>query len=160
MAKHRTFLSRSIPLCLPLSLALAVLIPAAAGAQVARQGYDTLSSLAFQSERLEPSQPFEPLADVESAIASPTQSAWQSFALAAPVEWRASVDKRTGRVAFAEGGNIAWIPGRGNALTTSDLAAFLMPGAKKVDLAAMETIARNTCPRWPACWASIPRRWS
>src|SRR4051812_16233193 len=143
MAQHRTFLSRSILLL----LALAVLIPAVAGAQVAKQGFDTLSSLAFQSDRLEPSQPFEPLADVESAVASATQSAWQSFALAAPVECRAAVDKRTGRIAFAEGGNIAWIPGRGNALAASDLAGLLKPGDKKINLAAMETLARNYLPK-------------
>jgi hypothetical protein len=141
MAKSRIVLSCSLLLV----LLLATLAPAQA--QVAKKGYDTLSSLAFQSEKLEPSQPFEPFSDVQSAVASATQSAWQSFALNAPVEWRAAVDKRTGRISFAEGGNIAWIPGRGNSLGLADLAPVLKPGSKKVDLAAMETIARNYLPK-------------
>jgi hypothetical protein len=141
MAKSRIVLSCSLLLV----LLLATLAPAQA--QVAKKGYDTLSSLAFQSEKLEPSQPFEAFSDVQSLVASATQSAWQSFALNAPVEWRASVDPRTGRIAFAEGGNIAWIPGRGNALGLADLAPVLKPGSKKVDLAAMETIARNYLPK-------------
>ena len=116
-------------------------------AQVAKQGYDTLSSLAFQSDRLELSQPLETLDNVQGLLASPTQSAWQTFRLNAPVEWRAAVDPRTGLVAFAEGGNVAWIPGRGNSLAASAIAALLKPGAKQVDLAGMETIARSYLPK-------------
>jgi hypothetical protein len=142
MAKPRIVLASVLTL-----LSLAFLCAAPASAQVAKQGNDTLSSLVFQSDRLAPSQPFESIDSAGSAVAGSTQSAWASFRLAAPVEWRAHVDKRTGLIGFAEGGNIAWIPGRGNSLTQNDLAGILPPGAKQVDLAAMETIARNYLPR-------------
>ncbi|HEX4964443.1 MAG TPA: hypothetical protein VF173_26745 [Thermoanaerobaculia bacterium] len=125
------FLSRSI---LSLGL-LAILIPAQSHAQVAKQGNDSLASLAFQSDRLSLSQPFDALENTENVIASAPRSAWEAFRIGAPVEWRATVDRRNGMIAFAEGGNIAWIPGRGNSLS-------LAPG-KKIDLAAMEQVARN-----------------
>src|SRR5579885_358815 len=129
-------------LCL---LALAVCF-GNAHAQVAKQGHDTLSSLGFQSDKLRLSEQVEPLDNVQSAVAQATQGAWQSFKLAAPVEWRAVVDKRHGMVSFAEGGNIAWIPGRGNKLTAGDLAPIVKPG-KKIDLSAMEQIARAYLPK-------------
>jgi hypothetical protein len=129
------------------TLALAAILTGAAHAQVAKQGHDTLSSLAFQSERLQMSEQIEPLEDVESSVAQATQSAWSTFRLAAPVEWRAVVDKRHGLISFAEGGNIGWIPGRGNSLTLGDLSLVLKPGAKKVDLAALEAIARTFLPK-------------
>jgi trimeric autotransporter adhesin len=142
------FQNRLNPSSVLLSLTmLTVLSTGVAQAQVAKQGRDTLSSLAFLSDRLVPSEPVEPLEEVESAIAPTTRSAWESFRLAAPVEWRAVVDKRHGLIAFAEGGNIAWIPGLGNALTQADIASFVRPGAKAVDLSVLERIARGYLPK-------------
>ncbi|HEV7517607.1 MAG TPA: hypothetical protein VGR07_15005, partial [Thermoanaerobaculia bacterium] len=143
MAKSRVNLS-SVLLCI---LALAAVFAGVAHAQVAKQGHDTLSSLAFTHDRLAYSQPVEPLENVQSAVAQATQSAWSTFRLSAPVEWRAVVDKRHGQIALAEGGNIAWIPGKGNGLSLDNLGNFLKPGAKKLDLAAMEQIARNYLPK-------------
>jgi hypothetical protein len=127
-------------------LALA-LLPAAAKAQVAKQASDTLASLAFQSERLAPSQPIEALDAAPGDVSFATQSAWGSFRSSVPAGWKASVDQRTGLIAFAEGGNVAWLPGRGNALTRNDVAAYLKPGAARVDLAGVEAIARGYLPR-------------
>src|SRR5947209_6269 len=143
MAKSRRNLSY-VFLCL---LAFAAFFSGGAQAQVAKQGHDTLSSLAFRSDRLQLSEQLESIDNVPGLIASATQTAWSSFHLNAPTEWRAVVDKRHGLVSFAEGGNIAWVPGKGNTLSMSDLAAFVKPGAKKVDLAAMEAIARNFMPK-------------
>jgi len=140
MAKSRV----NLFLC---SLALATFFTGAAQAQIMKKGNDTLTSLQFRSDRLQPSEAVEPLEDVQSAVAQATQSAWSTFRLSAPVEWRAVVDKRHGLVAFAEGGNIAWIPGRGNSLTIESLGPVLKPGSKKVDLAAMEAIARTFLPK-------------
>jgi hypothetical protein len=140
MAKSRV----NLFLCI---LALASFFTGAAHAQIMKKGSDTLTSLQFRSDRLQVNEAIEPLADVQSAVAQATQSAWSTFRLAAPVEWSAVVDKRHGLIALAEGGNIAWIPGRGNSLSISDLAPVLKPGSKKVDLAAMETIARNYLPK-------------
>ena len=142
MAKSRRNLSY-VFLCL---LAFATLFAGAAQAQVAKQGNDTLSSMAFRSDRLQLSEQLESIDNVQGLVASATQSGWSTFHLNAPTEWRAVVDKRHGLVSFAEGGNIAWIPGKGNSLTLSDVAAFVKPGAK-VDLAAMEGIARTFLPK-------------
>jgi hypothetical protein len=129
------------------ALTLTAFITGAAYAQVAKQGNDTLSSLAFTHERLAYSQPVEPLENVQSAIAATTQSAWTGFRISAPTEWHAVVDPRHGLISLAEGGNIAWIPGRGNSLTLDNIALFLKPNAKKVDLPALEGIARTYLPK-------------
>jgi len=139
MAKSRV----NLFLC---SLALATFFTGAAQAQIMKKGSDTLTSLQFRSDRLQPGEAVEPLDDVQSAVAQATQSAWSTFRLSAPVEWRAAVDKRHGLVSFAEGGNIAWIPGKANSLTL-DKILVLRPGTKKIDLAAMESIARTFLPK-------------
>src|SRR4051794_9814608 len=142
MTKPRTFLSSIFALLL---LTLLTSVPVTA--QVAKQGHDFLSDLSFHSDLLAPSQPFEAFDSVQSAVADATRNAWAAFRLGTTAEWRATVDKRAGAIAFAEGGNVAWIPGRGNSLTASDLASVLKPGAKMVDLATLETIARGYLPK-------------
>ncbi len=134
--KRYSFLS-----CATGLLAFALVASGPAQAQVAKQGFDTLTSLSFQSDLLDPSQPLEAIDNVQGLVANTTLTSWSNFRLNAPVEWRATVDQRSGMIAFAEGGNIAWIPGRGNSLTASSLGP-LVPGGK-VDLTAMERIARN-----------------
>ena len=136
--------SLSVVLCGSL---LAALFGGRGEAQVAKSAQDVLSSLEIHSERLAPSEPIAPLADRLSAVATAVQNGWSSFRLGKSVEWQASVDRRTGFVAFAEGGNVAWIPGRGNALTLNDVALVLKPGAKKIDLPALEGIARGYLPK-------------
>ncbi len=138
---------RKIALTTALSLLTLALLRLPAEAQVAKQGRDTLDRLAFQSDRLAESQPVVPFEDTEKAVDPILLRAWTAFRLSAPVEWSAVVDPRHGRIAFAEGGRIAWIPGRGNSLTLESLAAVLQPNAKKIDLTALETIARNFLPR-------------
>jgi hypothetical protein len=137
-------------------LALAVMA-GAAHAQVAKQSFDTLSSLQFTHDRLAQSQPVEPFDSVQSQVDRATQAAWASFQASAPVEWRAAVDKRHGLIAFAEGGEIAWIPGSGNSLEMKDIASFLTPGAQGVDLPALERIARSELPRLAALLGFNPR---
>jgi hypothetical protein len=117
----------------------------AARAQVAKQGNDVLSSLAFQSERLAVSEPIASLDDFQAAVSTATQNGWAMFRLTTPVEWRAGIDQRTGMIAIAEGGGIAWIPGRGNSLSNADIAG-LKEGAK-IDLTLMETLARKFLPQ-------------
>jgi hypothetical protein len=120
-------------------LTLTFLSVAPGMAQVAKESHDTLSSLAFRSPRLAPSQAVVPLADHLGESAASVQSGWEMFRLAAGPEWQASIDQRTGRIAFAEGGGVAWIPGRGNSLKTQDF--------KAVNLAALEAIARGYLPK-------------
>jgi hypothetical protein len=132
-------------------LALVVLCGAPAQAQVAKQGHDTLDSLAFIHEKLQISEPTETLGDVISLVPSKRTDGWAAFNMGSPVEWQASVDKRTGLISFAEGGGIAWIPGHGNKLTMADLGDQLAGGNKAggavIDLKVMEGIARSFLPR-------------
>jgi fibronectin type 3 domain-containing protein len=131
----------------PLSYLAAMLLlgSGALTAQVAKQGNDVLSSLQTRSEKLSPSQPLELLDDVRSLVATPTQNGWAAFRLGTPVDWRASIDKRTGMVGFAEGGGIGWIPGRGNSLAQGDVAKYLHNN--KIDMVSMEKMARDYLPR-------------
>ncbi|HXO22067.1 MAG TPA: hypothetical protein VOA87_19290, partial [Thermoanaerobaculia bacterium] len=142
MTKLRTTLSSSLLLL----MVLALFCSGEAWAQAMKKGTDALSSLAFVSDRLQPSQPFVPLEDVQSAVPSAIQNGWAAWRLGTTTEWRATVDKRTGLIGFAEGGNIGWIPGRGNSLTADDISAQLK-GKKRVDMAAMESIARAYLPQ-------------
>src|SRR3954454_21752695 len=94
-----------------LTMMALIFLAVGAQAQVAKQaGSDSLSGLAFTSDRLVPSQPVEPLADVQSLVAPTTQNGWAAFRLGSTVDWQAAVDQRNGQVAFAEGGGIGWIP--------------------------------------------------
>jgi hypothetical protein len=117
-----------------------------AAAQVAKQGNDVLSSLSFTHEKLLPSQPVEPLENVQSLVGPTLQNGWAAFLMGANPNWQAAVDGRTGQVALAEGGNVAWVPGRGNSLGNKDLANVL-GGRGKPDLTVIDSIARNFMPR-------------
>ena len=117
-----------------LAVALATSGPAAA--QIVKPPDSALSKLTLRSEVLAPSQVIVPLTEPRSAAPSAVRSAWETFRGRTKVEWRASIDQRNGLVAAAEGGGIAWIPGRGNSLTPAD-----------VSLATLEAIARRELER-------------
>ncbi|HEX4495353.1 MAG TPA: hypothetical protein VIE43_06780 [Thermoanaerobaculia bacterium] len=127
---------------------LSVLLAVPGHAQVAKQGNDVLSSLGFQHERLNAAEDVELLDNVRAVTDKSLQNGWEAFRIGVgpTAEWQASIDKRTGLVTFAEGGNVAWIPGRGNSLTVKDVAAFLK-ARPAVDLDVMDSIARAYMPR-------------
>jgi hypothetical protein len=138
---------RSSLVRLTLSLLMSALLAAPAVAQVAKPGNDVLSSLAFVHERLQAAEQVEPLGNVRSVTAKSLQDGWEAFRLGAgAAEWNASIDKRTGLVTFAEGGGVAWIPGRGNALTIRDLGVYLK-SRPQIDLEVLDAIARDFLPR-------------
>src|SRR3954462_2893261 len=103
MAKTRANLSYLF-LCI---LAFTTFFAGGAQAQVAKRGNGTLSSLAFRSDRLQPSEQLEAIDNVPGLIASGTQRARSRYSLNVPADSRDVVDKRHGQVSFAEGGNIA-----------------------------------------------------
>src|SRR3954464_1383398 len=141
MAKSR------VPLCLML-LVLSALLCVPAMAQVAKQGNDVLSSLSFLHDKLRQGDESEPLDNARSVVDRTLQNSWDAFRIGVgpAAEWNATIDKRSGLVTFAEGGNVAWIPGRGNRMTLQDLAGVLA-GQQKIDLNAMDAIARGYMPR-------------
>jgi hypothetical protein len=101
-----------------------------------------LRQLAFRSGRLAADEGVAPLDGGEALALPEVRDAWAAFRLVHEGEWRGFADRRTGRLAYAEGEGIPWIPGRGNRLTLADLAPVL-GGRGAVDLTALETIARG-----------------
>lgn len=154
MAKSRLLSAR-----LTLFLVLCALVALPAMGQVAKQsGNDVLSSLAFVHQKLQVSDPIEPLDNVRAFVSPSLQSGWEAYkiGLGTTTNWNATIDRRTGLVSFAEGGDVAWIPGRGNKLTAKDLGGFLKAGSR-VDMTAMEAIARGYLPRVQAFLGVNPK---
>jgi len=120
---------------LPLALAGLLIAMSAqlAGAQALREANDALSARAFDRAELRVDADTALLSEAASFVASDTDMAWQAFAAGQSAPWIAYVDKRTGKIDYAEGGNVAWIPGAGNRLASSG----------KVTLASLETLARQ-----------------
>jgi trimeric autotransporter adhesin len=142
MAKSRL----SPQVCLTLLLLLSLLVAIPATAQVAKQGNDVLSSMAFVHDKLQQSQPFEPLDTAQSLVAPSLQNGWAAFLIGANNGWKATVDHRSGQLAFAEGGNIGWVPGRGNSLTNASISTVLA-GRTAPDMSVLDTLARNYMSR-------------
>ncbi|HSK81774.1 MAG TPA: fibronectin type III domain-containing protein [Thermoanaerobaculia bacterium] len=137
--------TRLLPTIL-LAATLVALLPGAAAAQVIKEPNDPLDALAFSEEGLSPQTVAEPIEDVEAAVEPEVRNGWANFRAQERGEWKAHVDKRNGRIDFAEGAGVPWIPGRGNGLTREDVAAHL-GDRKKPDLTALESIARGFLPR-------------
>src|SRR5436190_15405190 len=139
-----------------LSSAVALGVAASSHGQVAKVGNDLLSSLSFTSPVLAPSERIEPLAAAKSALPRAVREGWTAFGQDAKSEWRAVVDRRTGRISLAEGGNVAAIPGAGNRLQQSDIASFLA-GKPKPDLAVLDAITRSFLQRFAPLLGADPR---
>ena len=122
---------RTLPLALA-GLLLAMCVQPA-GAQTLREANDSLSARAIDRAELRVNPDTALLSEATSFVASDTDMAWQAFAAGQSAPWIAYVDKRTGKIDYAEGGNVAWIPGAGNRLASSG----------KVTLASLETLARQ-----------------
>ncbi|MFL6233355.1 MAG: hypothetical protein ACJ76N_09500 [Thermoanaerobaculia bacterium] len=144
MAKSRV----SLWVRLTLFLIVCALAALPATAQVAKQGNDVLSSLAFVHEKLQAPDDIEPIANVRAVTDKALQNGWEAYKIGVgtSADWNAAIDKRTGLVTFAEGGNVAWIPGRGNKLATKDLGG-LLKAKPQIDLEVMDAIARDYMPR-------------
>ena len=151
--------SRLLSVRLTLFLVLCALVALPAIGQVAKQsGNDVLSSLAFVHQKLQVSEPVEPLDNARAFVSPALQSNWEAYkiGLSTTTRWDATIDRRNGLVSLAEGGNVAWVPGRGNKLTTKDLGGFLKAGSR-VDMTAMEAIARDYLPRVQAFLGVNPK---
>src|SRR5262245_54167191 len=96
------------------TMAAGLLLGQPAGAQQAREGDDSLSARTVSSDRLRAGAETTPLSESLSYAAASVDAGWQAFAQAQSVEWTSFVDRRTGKIDYAEGGNLAWIPGAGN----------------------------------------------
>ena len=133
---------------LTLFLLLGALLAGPGMAQVAKQGNDVLSSLQFVHDKLRSGDEAEPLDNVRALASKSLQNGWEAFRIGVGpnADWSAQIDKRTGMVGFAEGGNLAWVPGHGNQMTAQDIAGFLK-AKPAIDLEVMDAIARDFMPR-------------
>jgi trimeric autotransporter adhesin len=137
----------------PIALLLIGALLAWAGtatAQTAKKETGLLDGLAFAADPLKPADEVAPMADLQSALAPGVADAWATLTLDAGGEWSATVDRRTGRLEFAEGAGIPWVPGAGNHLTADDVvrrlgapAAGALASTGKPDLATLEALARD-----------------
>lgn len=115
---------------------VAALAVAPAMAQLAPEGRDTLNLLSFTNERLTPTRDIAGLESSEAAASGALLRAWDAAAAGLPGNWRAEIDRRSGKVEFAEGAGFAMVPGRGNTLR----------GAAP-SMASLEAAARAFLPR-------------
>ena len=131
-------------MCLCLCLTLAAALPTVAAAQVIKEPADPLDALAFVDDRLNPQPVMEPVEDAESELEPGVRNGWHEFR--GNRSWKGQVDRRSGRIDFAEGDGIPWVPGRGNSLKHEDIANHLN-GKKKPDLSTLESISRSFLPK-------------
>jgi trimeric autotransporter adhesin len=130
--------------CTLLLMIGAAVLPA--GAVVMQESSNDFNGLVFVHEKLHAQGAPERFEDLETALEPGVRNGWANFRLGANGEWKAHVDKRSGRLEIAEGAGIPWVPGRGNGLSNQDIAAHL-GNKKKPDLAVLEGIARGFLPR-------------
>src|SRR5258706_4738321 len=128
-----------------ISIVSIALLPSSAAAQVAPSRTSSLARLSLSDPHLRLTSTADPLEQVAPLVPAELGDGWARFTIGTGGSWQAYVDLRTGRVEAGEGSGIPWIPGDGNTLTQSEIAAFLPSG--KVDLAALEGIARAFLPR-------------
>lgn len=131
---------RTLPLALA-GLLLAMCVQPA-GAQTLREANDSFSARALDRAELRVNPDTALLSEAASFVASDTDMAWQAFAAGQSAPWIAYVDKRTGKIDYAEGGNVAWIPGAGDARRSPSRPSRPSPVSSSRKSAA--------------CWASMP----
>jgi hypothetical protein len=111
-----------------------------ASAQIARDRSDPLDALVVVDPRLQPSPAGASYDGAAAELPSAVRAGWQGFLATAGGPWKAYADRRTGRVDFAEGAGLPWVPGAGNSLENDSADSA-------VDLPALEKTARAFLPR-------------
>jgi len=112
-------------------LALGVLAVLWTPAQAVKKGSHFLDDLVMESGGVHV-QPLLASGDTlraEGLAARPESEAffeaWDRFLSENGLGWTATVDRRTGTLALAEGQGLPWIPGSGNSLKKADIRAYL-----------------------------------
>ena len=104
------------------SLAVAIcMVAIPAAAQVMKQDTGGLEALAKADSRVFPKPEPALIEDVQGLVGRDVADGWAAFGLDHGA-WVGYVDQRTGRLEYAEGAGVPWVPGRGNSLTTADIA--------------------------------------
>jgi len=137
--------SRRTPPLLRLAVGLLALAAAPAGAQKALERGSDLHALVRESARLTVAPDIVAESEAASLLALDAGLAVDEFRAGDGGRWSAQVDRRTGRVASLDGSGVPFFPGRGNALRTDDVRAFL-GGKPTPDLDAHDRRARAFLP--------------
>lgn len=119
-----------------LVLAISILMILVAGqtaAQVLREPEDPLDALVFVDPRLQPARAGVPFDSADPGIGPEVRAGWTDFLADAGGSWKSYVDPRTGRIDFAEGSGLPWIPNAGK--------------GKAPNLGDLERLARGFMPR-------------
>jgi len=136
------WISRAAPLVALISM---FAVAPVATAQAVLQN-DALAADSFADARLEVSHQSDRLENSPVPLAPEVERGWSAFRNLADAEkageWVGWVDRRTGRLDYAEGPGLAWIPGFGNRLNGQDLRSRYGATAK-ADLVTLEEIARR-----------------
>ena len=129
---------------LGLAAALLIVAPAAWAVVVPQDDGGELGDLVVTEPTLQPTVDLAPLDAVALELEDDVRAAWSAFTAAQrdPQGWNAAIDRRSGLVDIAEGAGVPWIPGYGNDLALSDVAAHLR-GRAELDTDALESIARS-----------------
>src|SRR6185295_5914916 len=134
------WISRAVPLVALISM---FAVSPRLNAQTVLQG-DALAADSFADPRLNISRDSDRME--EARVSAEVEQGWNAFRAAAaaekPGEWIGWIDRRTGRLDYAEGPGLAWIPGFGNRLSVQDLRSRYGTKAK-TDLSTLEKIART-----------------
>jgi fibronectin type 3 domain-containing protein len=127
-------------------LLLTGLAATAAHAVVARQeSRSSLADRSFVAAHTAVVADAESLATARPIVGQALNQEWERFRVAVGEQWVADVDKRSGRITYAEGAGIPWVPGRGNDLSPRSIVGLSRTGT--VDLATLEGRARAFLPR-------------
>ncbi len=111
----------------------------------AKESKAALASRSLVSSRTSILSEIEGFESVRPIAGAAMQNGWEAFRMGISGEWQGEIDKRSGRIGYAEGAGIPWVPGRGNDLRVDAIYAHSRTG--QVDLAAMESAARAFLPR-------------
>ncbi len=121
-----------VVVCLAVGLLAALWTPA----QAVKKGSHFLDDLVMESGAVHV-QPLLASADAlraEGLAARPESEAffeaWDRFLSENGLGWTATVDRRTGTLALAEGQGLPWVPGAGNSLRKADIRAYLGASGK------------------------------
>ena len=121
---------------------LLLLTAIALGAQVQREPDHPLDDLVVTDPSLRPSPAGAPFEGAAADLPADVRAGWQGFLATAGGPWKSYVDRRSGRIDYAEGAGLPWIPGAGNSLQGDSLQVNTA-----ADLPALEKTARAFLPR-------------
>ncbi|MGC8762713.1 MAG: hypothetical protein ACP5VN_03625, partial [Acidobacteriota bacterium] len=145
-----------VVVCLALGLLAALWTPA----QAVKKGSHFLDDLVMESAgvHVQPLLASGETLRAEGLAARPESEAffeaWDRFLSENGLGWTATVDRRTGTLALAEGEGLPWVPGSGNSLRKADIRAYLGSSGKVNEQVLLRRAAEFMAANQPLFGAS------